>query len=132
MKRVASLVIAAICTAMLFTSCEKETSTENLIGTWEWTSSTTYNAAGKIGTEESNKNNWMRITFTESTMTITSDELPDGLPQIYTVEDGTISTTGGIITYKIEKLTKNTLKLKMNKWEIIDDGTYTIYTYKRK
>ena len=132
MKKLASMAIAAICTVIAFTSCEQEHSTENLVGTWEWTSSTTYNEAGKIGTEDANETNWKRITFSESTMTIYSDETPSGIPQVYSVEEGVISTTGGAFTYSIEKLTGSTLKLKFNKWEIIDDGTYTIETYRKK
>lgn len=133
MKRTKSFVFAVLCAAFALTSCEKEPTSDNLIGTWEWTSSTTYDKDGNTTTEEASENNWQRITFTESKMTITNDELPNGLiPQTYTIVNDTIKTTAGAITYKIEKLTSRFLKLKLNKWDILDDGSYTIDNYKRK
>lgn len=133
MKKLTLFTFTVLCAVFTLTSCDKTPTSDNLIGTWEWTSSTTYNEDGTTITEEATKENWQRITFTESKMITTSDELPNGLiPQTYAIVNDTIKTTAGSITYKIEKLTSRILKLKLNKWDIFNDGNYTIDTYKRK
>lgn len=134
MKKATSLIIAAFCATLAFTSCEVEKSTNNLLGTWDLKSTTNYYENGRKETVEPKDGEWQRYTFTESTVTITSNETPSSIPLPYFVEedDIVIGAYGVGLELEIEKLTNSTLKIKTeNPIEFEEGIDYSISTFKR-
>lgn len=140
MKKATSLIIAAFCATLAFTSCEVEKSTNNLLGTWDLKSTTNYYENGRKETAEPKDGEWQRYTFTASTVTITSNgtpisiPLPKDIPLPYFVEedDIVIGAYGVGFELEIEKLTNSTLKIKTeNPIEFEEGIDYSISTYKR-
>ena len=131
MKKLTSLIVAALFTALTFTSCEVEKSANNLVGTWELKSTTIYYYEnGETKTTEPQDGEWEKYTFTESFVTITSNKLPSSSPMPYTIKDDKIVGIG--LNLEIEKLTNSTLKLKFDNPIKIEGGIdYTISTYKK-
>ena len=119
---------------MTFTSCEVEKSANNLVGTWELKSTTTYYENGETETVKPADGEWQKYTFTQSAVTITSNDTPNSLPLPYTVEgdDIVIGVYGVGAKLEIYMLTNNTLKIRTNNPIETEDGVdYTISTYKK-
>lgn len=134
MKKITSLVIAAFCALMTFTSCEVEKSANNLEGIWELKSTTTYYENGETETIKPADGEWQKYTFTQSAVTITSNNTPNSLPLPYTVEgdDIVIGIYGVGAKLEIYMLTNNTLKIRTNNPIETEDGVdYIISTYKK-
>ena len=134
MKKITSFIIAACCAVMTFTSCEVEKSTNNLVGTWELKSTTTYYENGETETTKPAEGEWQKYTFTQSAVTITSNDVPNSVALPYTVEDDNIviGIYGVGAKLEIEKLTNSTLKIRTNNPIETEDGVdYTISTYKK-
>ena len=134
MKKVTSLFIAALCALMTFTSCEVEKSVNNLEGIWELKSTTVYYENGDTQTTEPTEDVWQKYIFTQSTVTITSNDVPNSIPLPYTIEgDDILIGLYGIGTkLEIYILTNNTLKIRTNNPIETEDGVdYTISTYKK-
>ena len=134
MKKITSFIIAAFITATTFTSCEVEKSTNNLVGTWDLKSTTTYYEDGKSETRKPAEGEWQKYTFTQSAVTITSNDTPNSIPLPYTVEDDdiVIGLYGKGLKLEIETLTNSTLKVKTNNPIETESGVdYTISTYKK-
>ena len=90
MKKITSFIAAAFIAVTTFTSCEVEKSANNLVGTWELKSTTVYYENGDTKTTEPQEGEWQKYTFTQSTVTITSNNTPNAVPFPYTVEDDDI------------------------------------------
>ncbi len=134
MKKITSFIIAACCAVMTFTSCEVEKSANNLVGTWELKSITTYYENGESETTKPAEGEWQKYTFTESTVAITSNEASTAIPLPYFVEDDdiVIGAYGVGAKLEIEKLTNSTLKIRTNNPIETENGVdYTISTYKK-
>ncbi|MBQ5895184.1 MAG: hypothetical protein IIW75_01295 [Bacteroidaceae bacterium] len=134
MKKITSFIAAAFIAVTTFTSCEVEKSANNLVGTWELKSTTVYYENGDTKTTEPQEGEWQKYTFTQSTVTITSNDTPNSAPLPYTVEDDdiVIGIYGVGAKLEIEKLTNSTLKIRTNNPIETEDGVdYTISTYKK-
>ena len=139
MKKATSLIIAAFCATLALTSCEVEKSTNNLLGTWDLKSTTDYYENGRKETVEPRNGEWERYTFTESTVTITSNEKPSETYLYFVEEDDIVigaSVAGFEVEFfelEIEKLTNSTLKIKTEKnpFGFKEGIDYSISTYKR-
>ena len=134
MKKITSLVIAAFCALMTFTSCEVEKSANNLVGEWELKSTTTYYENGETETVKPADGEWQKYTFTQSAVTITSNDVPNSVPLPYTVEgdDIVIGLYGVGAKLEIYMLTNSTLKIKTNNPIETENGVdYAISTYKK-
>lgn len=134
MKKITSFIMAACCAIMTFTSCEVEKSANNLVGTWELKSITTYYENGSTKTTKPAEGEWQKYTFTQSAVTITSHDAPNGVPLPYTVEDDdiVIGIYGVGLKLEIDELTNKTLKIKTNNPIETENGVdYTISTYKK-
>ena len=134
MKKLTSFIAAAIIAVTTFTSCEVEKSANNLVGTWELRSTTVYYEDGKTETTKPAEGEWQKYTFTQSAVTITSNDAPNGVPLPYTVEDDdiVIGLYGVGAKLEIETLTNSTLKIKTNNPIETEDGVdHTISTYKK-
>ena len=134
MKKITSLVIAAFCALMTFTSCEVEKSANNLVGEWELKSTTTYYENGETETVKPADGEWQKYTFTQSAVTITSNDVPNSVPLPYTVEgdDIVIGLYGVGAKLEIYMLTNSTLKIKTNNPSETENGVdYAISTYKK-
>lgn len=135
MRKLTSLIIATLCTVMTFTSCEEvEKSANNLVGTWRLSSTEIYYENGRIETKMPQNGVWEEYTFTQSLITITSNEVPNSIPAPYTVEgDNIVIGVGGIgLKLEITTLTNNTLKIKKNNPLEFEGGVdFTISTYKK-
>ena len=138
MKKATSLIIAAFCATLAFTSCEVEKSTNNLLGTWDLKSTTNYYENGRKETVEPKDGEWERYTFTENTVIISNEKSSKTRP--YFVEEDEIvigASVGGFevefYELEIEKLTNSTLKIKTEKNPFgFEEGIdYSISTYKR-
>lgn len=127
MKKFISYLSIVLCAVLSLSSCDKEESTTNkLLGTWEWVSSITYYSDGTTETEYADDTNRddMRMIITENVISRDGDTLP------YTFDGKTIYVLGGLITFEIEELTNKKLKLKSS--TIYDDEYYSIDNYKKK
>ena len=116
------------------TSCEVEKSANNLVGEWELKSITTYYENGESETTKPAEGEWQKYTFTQSAVTITSNDAPNSVPLPYTVEEDNIviGLYGVGAKLEIETLTNSTLKIKTNNPIESEDGVdYTISTYKK-
>ena len=134
MKKITSFIAAAFIAVTTFTSCEVEKSANNLVGEWELKSITTYYENGESETTKPAEGEWQKYTFTESTVAITSNEASTAIPLPYFVEDDdiVIGAYGVGLELEIDKLTKNTLKIKTNNPIETESGVdYTISTYKK-
>lgn len=134
MKKITSFIAAAFIAVTTFTSCEVEKSANNLVGTWELKSTTVYYENGDTKTTEPQEGEWQKYTFTQSTVTITSNDTPNSAPLPYTVEDDdiVIGIYGVGAKLEIETLTNSTLKVKTNNPIESENGVdYTISTYKK-
>ena len=134
MKKITSFIAAAFIAVTTFTSCEVEKSANNLVGTWELKSTTVYYENGDTKTTEPQEGEWQKYTFTQSTVTITSNDTPNSAPLPYTVEDDdiVIGIYGVGAKLEIEKLTNSTLKIKTNNPIETESGVdYTISKYKK-
>ena len=134
MKKITSFIAAAFIAVTTFTSCEVEKSANNLVGEWELKSITTYYENGESKTTKPAEGEWQKYTFTESTIAITSNEVSTAIPLPYFVEDDdiVIGAYGVGLELEIDKLTKNTLKIKTNNPIETESGVdYTISTYKK-
>jgi hypothetical protein len=134
MKKITSFIAAAFIAVTTFTSCEVEKSANNLVGEWELKSITTYYENGESETTKPAEGEWQKYTFTESTVAITSNEASTAIPLPYFVEDDdiVIGAYGVGLELEIDKLTKNTLKIKTNNPIETENGVdYTINTYKK-
>ena len=134
MKKLTSFIAAAIIAVTTFTSCEVEKSANNLVGTWELRSTTVYYEDGKTETTKPAEGEWQKYTFTQSAVTITSNDAPNGVPLPYTVEDDdiVIGLYGVGAKLEIETLTNSTLKIKTNNPIETEDGVdHTISTYRK-
>ena len=134
MRKITTFIIAACCAVMTFTSCEVEKSANNLVGTWELKSTTTYYENGETETVKPADGEWQKYTFTQSAVTITSNDTPNSLPLPYTVEgdDIVIGLYGVGAKLEIYMLTNNTLKIRTNTPIETEDGVdYIISTYKK-
>ena len=134
MKKITSFIAAAFIAVTTFTSCEVEKSANNLVGEWELKSITTYYENGESETTKPAEGEWQKYTFTESTVAITSNEASTAIPLPYFVEDDdiVIGAYGVGLELEIDKLTKNTLKIKTNNPIETENGVdYTISTYKK-
>ncbi len=134
MKKITSFIAAAFIAVTTFTSCEVEKSANNLVGTWELKSTTVYYENGDTKTTEPQEGEWQKYTFTQSTVTITSNDTPNSAPLPYTVEDDdiVIGIYGVGAKLEIETLTNSTLKVKTNNPIETENGVdYTISTYKK-
>lgn len=134
MKKITSFIAAAFIAVTTFTSCEVEKSANNLVGTWELKSTTVYYENGDTKTTEPQEGEWQKYTFTQSTVTITSNDTPNSAPLPYTVEDDdiVIGIYGVGAKLEIETLTNSTLKIKKNNPIESENGVdYTISTYKK-
>ena len=119
---------------MTFTSCEVEKSANNLEGIWELKSTTTYYENGETETVKPADGEWQKYTFTQSAVTITSNDTPNSMPLPYTVEgDNIVIGLYGVgAKLEIYMLTNNTLKIRTNNPIETEDGVdYTISTYKK-
>ena len=119
---------------MTFTSCEVEKSANNLVGTWELKSITTYYENGSTKTTKPAEGEWQKYTFTQSAVTITSHDAPNGVPLPYTVEDDdiVIGIYGVGLKLEIDELTNKTLKIKTNNPIETENGVdHIISTYKK-
>ncbi len=134
MKKITSFIAAAFIAITTFTSCEVEKSANNLEGTWELKSITTYYENGETETAKPTEGEWQKYTFTQSAVTITSNDAPNSVPLPYTVEEDNIviGLYGVGAKLEIEALTNNTLKIRTNNPIESEDGIdYTISTYKK-
>jgi hypothetical protein len=134
MKKITSFIAAAFIAITTFTSCEVEKSANNLEGTWELKSITTYYENGETETAKPAEGEWQKYTFTQSAVTITSNDAPNSVPLPYTVEEDNIviGLYGVGAKLEIETLTNSTLKIKTNNPIESEDGVdYTISTYKK-
>lgn len=134
MKKITSFIAAAFIAVTTFTSCEVEKSANNLVGTWELKSTTVYYENGDTKTTEPQEGEWQKYTFTQSTVTITSNDTPNSVPLPYTVEDDdiVIGIYGVGAKLEIETLTNSTLKVKTNNPIESENGVdYTISKYKK-
>jgi hypothetical protein len=134
MKKLTSFIAAAFIAVTTFTSCEVEKSANNLVGTWELRSTTVYYEDGKTETTKPAEGEWQKYIFTQSAVTITSNDAPNGVPLPYTVEDDdiVIGLYGVGAKLEIETLTNSTLKIKTNNPIETEDGVdHTISTYKK-
>lgn len=134
MKKLTSFIAAAFIAVTTFTSCEVEKSANNLVGTWELRSTTVYYEDGKTETTKPAEGEWQKYTFTQSAVTITSNDAPNSAALPYTVEgdDIVIGLYGVGAKLEIETLTNSTLKIKTNNPIETEDGVdYTISTYKK-
>lgn len=131
MKKLATLIIATLCTVMTFTSCEEvEKSANNLVGTWRLSSTEIYYENGRIETKMPQNGEWEEYEFTQSVVKRTSNETPYMIPTTYTVEGDNIVI--GIVKLEIVKLTNNTLKIKKNNPLEFEGGVdFTISTYNK-
>ena len=129
MKKITSFI--AVTT---FTSCEVEKSANNLVGTWELKSTTVYYEDGNSETSKPADGEWEKYTFTQSAVTITSNNAPNAVPLPYTVEDDdiVIGLYGVGAKLEIDELTNSTLKIKKNNPIETEHGVdYTISKYKK-
>ena len=134
MKKITSFIAAAFIAITTFTSCEVEKSANNLEGTWELKSITTYYENGETETAKPAEGEWQKYTFTQSAVTITSNDAPNSVPLPYTVEEDNIviGLYGVGAKLEIETLTNSTLKIKTNNPVETESGVdYTISTYKK-
>jgi hypothetical protein len=134
MKKITSFIAAAFIAVTTFTSCEVEKSANNLVGTWELKSTTVYYENGDTKTTEPQEGEWQKYTFTQSAVTITSHDAPNGVPLPYTVEDDdiVIGIYGVGAKLEIDELTNKTLKIKTNNPIETENGVdHTISTYKK-
>ena len=134
MKKITSFIAAAFIAVTTFTSCEVEKSANNLVGTWELKSTTTYYENGESKTTKPAEGEWEKYTFTQSAVTITSNDAPNAVPLPYAVEDDdiVIGIYGKGLKLEIDELTNSTLKIKKNNPIETENGIdYTISTYKK-
>ena len=136
MKKLTSFIAAAFIAVTTFTSCEVEKSANNLVGTWELRSTTVYYEDGKTETTKPAEGEWQKYTFTQSAVTITSNDTPNSVPLPYTVEgdDIVIGVYGLGAKLEIYMLTNSTLKIEANypiDIEIEDGVDHIISTYKK-
>ena len=134
MKKITSFIAAAFIAVTTFTSCEVEKSANNLVGTWELKSTTVYYEDGNSETSKPADGEWEKYTFTQSAVTITSNNAPNALPLPYTVEDNeiVIGLYGVGAKLEIDELTNSTLKIKKNNPIETENGVdYTISKYKK-
>ena len=134
MKKFSSFIVAAFVAVTTFTCCEVEKSANNLVGEWELKSITTYYENGESETTKPAEGEWQKYTFTQSAVTITSNDAPNSVPLPYTVEEDNIviGLYGVGAKLEIETLTNSTLKIKTNNPIESENGVdYTISTYKK-